>query len=103
MLESFWPFSNWGTYYEHASIPTIVDVDLKEFVIFPYCGPKNMRPFLSITAYMPFYDLFVGNFVFVQPTNLKVYLVWMGRAKSDVVRRSKEMKIIRSMFNGGFL
>jgi len=85
-LEGFWPSSNWRTYYEHASIPTIVDVDLKDLVIPPYCGPRNMHPSLNITAYTPFHDLFVGNFVLVWPVDPKVYHVWMGRDKSDVVK-----------------
>jgi hypothetical protein len=42
--------------------------------------------FFSIVAYMPFRDLFVGNFVLVWPIYLKVYPVWMGRVESDVVR-----------------
>jgi hypothetical protein len=35
---------------------------------------------------MPFRDLFANNFVFVQLGNPKVYPMWMGRAKSDVVK-----------------
>ncbi len=45
-----------------------------------------MRPSLNIATYTPFHDLFAGNFVFVQHVDLKVYHVWMGRAKSDVLR-----------------
>jgi hypothetical protein len=45
-----------------------------------------MRPYLSNIAYMPFCDLFASNFVIVRPLNLRVYLIWMGRAKSDVVK-----------------
>ncbi len=29
LLEGFWPSNNWRVNYEHASIPTIVDVDRK--------------------------------------------------------------------------
>jgi hypothetical protein len=87
LLESFWPFSNWKTNYEHTSIPTIVDVDLKDLVIPSYCGLKNMCPSLSTIAYMSF--LFVGNFVFVQPLDLTVYPMWMGRVESDVARDKK--------------
>jgi hypothetical protein len=85
-LEGFWPSNNSKALYEHTSIPTIVDVDLKDHVIPQYCGPKNMCPSLNIVAYTPFYDLFVGNFVLMRHVDPKVYLVWMGRAKSDVVR-----------------
>jgi hypothetical protein len=41
-----------------------------------------MRPFLNIVVYTPF----VGNFVFVRLVDLKVYIVWMGRAENDVIR-----------------
>jgi hypothetical protein len=66
-------------------MPTIVDVDPEILVIPPYCGFKSMRPSLSTIAYTPFCDLFVGSFVLVEPSNPIVYLVWMGRVKSDVV------------------
>ncbi len=67
----------------------LCDVDLEDHVILPYYGPRNMHPSLSTATYTPFRDLFVSNFVFVQPLNLIIYLVWMGRAKSDVVRDPK--------------
>ncbi len=35
---------------------------------------------------MPFRDLFVGNCVLVWHVDPIVYLVWMGKVKSDVVR-----------------
>jgi hypothetical protein len=85
-LEGFWPYNNWRTNYEHESIPTIINVDPKDPIIPPYCGLRNMCPSLSTIAYMPFCDLFVGNFVLMRPINPIVYHVWMGRAKSDVVR-----------------
>jgi hypothetical protein len=65
MLEGFWPFKNWKANYEHASICTIVNVDPENPIVPPYCGPISMCPYLSIVAYMPFRDLFVGSFVFV--------------------------------------
>jgi len=86
LLEGFWPFSNWKANYEHASIPTIVDVDPKDLVIPPYYGPRSMHPSLNTTTYMHFCDLFVGSFVLVQPSSPIIYPVWMGRTKSDVVR-----------------
>jgi hypothetical protein len=88
-LEGFWPSKNWRTNYEHASILNVVDVDPKDPIIPPYCGPKNMRPSLSIVAYRPFHDLFTSNFVLLWPLNLTIYFVWMGKAKSDVVRDQK--------------
>jgi hypothetical protein len=48
-----------------------------------------MCPFLSNVAYMPLCDLFVGNFVLVWLVDLNVYLVWVGRVESDVVRYEK--------------
>jgi hypothetical protein len=65
LLESFWPSSNWKVNYECASIPTIVDVDPKDPIIFPYYGPKIVCPSLSTIAYTPFCDLFDDNFVLV--------------------------------------
>jgi len=48
-----------------------------------------MHLFLNIVAYMPFYDLFVGSFVLVRLIDPRIYLVWMGRVESDVVRNKK--------------
>jgi hypothetical protein len=45
-----------------------------------------MCPSLNIIAYMPFHDLFASNFALVQPLDPIVYLVWMGRVESDVVK-----------------
>jgi hypothetical protein len=86
LLEGFWPFNNWRANYEHASIPTVIDFDFEDPIIFPTCGPRSMRRSLNITTYTPLRDLFVGNFVLLWPANPIVYHVWMGRAKSDVVR-----------------
>jgi hypothetical protein len=102
-LEGFWPSSNWKVNYEQASIPTIIDVDLKDLVLLPYCGRRSMQLFLSIIAYKPFCDLFASNFVLVQLANHIIYLVWMGRAESDVVKYQESENYRRSMFNGGFL
>jgi hypothetical protein len=75
LLEGFWLSNNWRVNYEQASIPTIVDVDLKNLVIPPYFGPKNMRPSLNTTTYTPFHDFFIDNFVFVRHSNPIIYLV----------------------------
>ncbi len=45
-----------------------------------------MRLSLSTIAYTHFRDLFDDNFVLVKPLDPILYLVWMGRAKSDVER-----------------
>jgi hypothetical protein len=63
LLEGFWPSSNWKTNYERTPIPIVVDVDPKDLIILPYCGPKSMHHSLDTVAYAPFCDLFVGNFV----------------------------------------
>jgi hypothetical protein len=84
-----WPFNNLRIYYENASILIVVDVDLEDLVNLPYCGLRSMRPSLNIVAYMSFCDLFIGNFVFVWSIDLKVYPMWMGRAKSDVTGDQK--------------
>ncbi len=75
LLESFWPSNNWRANYECALIPTVVDVDLEDPIIPPYYGPRSMCPSLSIAAYMPFHDLFIGSFVLMHPSNPTVYLV----------------------------
>jgi hypothetical protein len=38
---------------------------------------------------MHFHDLFANNFVFMRPLDLTIYLIWMGRAESDV-KKSRE-------------
>jgi len=96
-LEGFWPSSNWRANYEHASIPTIVDVDLEDLVILPYCGPRRMHLFLSTIAYVPFHDLFASSFLLVWPLNPIVYPIWMRRAESDVVR-DQENENYRNVF-----
>ncbi len=48
LLEGFWFSNNYKDNYEHASIPIIVDVDLKDPIILPYCGPKSLQPFVRI-------------------------------------------------------
>ncbi len=100
LLEGFRPSSNWKTNYECASICMVVYVDLKDHVIPPYSGPRSMHPSLNTIVYMHFHDLFVSNFVLVWPI---VYLIWMGRVKSEVVKDQRMRIIRRSMFNGGFL
>jgi hypothetical protein len=42
-----------------------------------------MRP---LTAYMPFKDFNVENFVLMRPHDLDLVLFWMGRTKVDVVK-----------------
>jgi hypothetical protein len=37
-----------------GAILPIVDVDLKDPIIAPYCGPKNIRPSLKTFSYIPF-------------------------------------------------
>jgi hypothetical protein len=74
-LEGFWPSSNWKVNYECTSICTVVDVDLKNPVIPPYCGFRSMCPSLNIVAYTPIHDLFIGNFVLVEHLDPRIYPV----------------------------
>jgi len=37
--------------------------DMEDPFIFPYCGCKNMKPYLSTATYTPFRDLHEGDFV----------------------------------------
>jgi hypothetical protein len=65
LLEGFWPSSNWRSNYATTSLSNVMDiVDLEDLIQVPYCGLKNMRP---LTAYPPFRDFNVGNFVLVRP------------------------------------
>ncbi len=75
-------------------------VDLEDPIWVPYCGPKNMKP---LTAYIPFKDLNVGNFVFVKPHDLDLVPLWMGRVEGDVVKdeESENFKMVRVRW--GFL
>jgi hypothetical protein len=41
----------------------MIVVDLKDSILVPYCGSKNMRP---LTTHMLFKDFNVGDFVFVR-------------------------------------
>ncbi len=58
----------------------------------PYCGSKNMRP---LTAYTPFKDLNVGNFVLMGLHNLNLVPLWMGRVEGGVVKESEYFKMVR--------
>jgi hypothetical protein len=69
-----------------CAIPTIVDVDLKDSIIAPYCDPKNMWPSLKTTVDTPFWDSSLGDFVLVKLTDPELYHVWMGRLESEVVK-----------------
>ncbi len=42
LLEGFWPFNNWRFNHVQGAIPPVVDVDFKDPIITPYCGPKNI-------------------------------------------------------------
>jgi hypothetical protein len=41
---------------------------------------------LKIVDYTPFRNLGIGGFVLMRLTNLELYLVWMGRGESEVVK-----------------
>jgi hypothetical protein len=78
-----------------ASLSIVMDiVDIKDPVQLPYCGSKNMKP---LTAYTPFRDLNVGDFVLARPHVLDFVPVWMGGAEGDVVKdeKSEYFKMVR--------
>ncbi len=65
LLEGFWPLSNWKSNHARVSLSTMMDVvDPEDSFSVSYCGPKNMRP---LTAYTPFKNFNVGNFMFMRP------------------------------------
>jgi hypothetical protein len=51
-----------------------------------------MRP---LTAYTPFKDLNVGNFVLMGLHNLNLVPLWMGRVEGGVVKESEYFKMVR--------
>jgi hypothetical protein len=57
LLESFWPLNNWRCNHMRGANPPIIDVDPKDPIIAPYCGPKNMQPPLKIVVYILFRNL----------------------------------------------
>ncbi len=60
--------------------------DVEDPAILLYCGFKHMKLSLSTTTYNPFKDLHEGDFLLACPCELEVYLVWMGKTHSDVVK-----------------
>ncbi len=60
--------------------------DMKDPTIPLYCGSKHMKSSLSTTTYTPFRDLHEGGLLLARPCELEMYLVWMGKAHSDVVK-----------------
>ncbi len=68
------------------SIPFVPILDDMEDPTIPlYRGSKHMKLSLN-TTYTPFRDLHEGDFLLAHPCELVVYLVWMGKAHSDVVK-----------------
>jgi hypothetical protein len=53
-------------------------MDKEDIVLEPFHGPKNMKPTMKTTPYTPFRNLHNGDSVFAWPSDLKVYLVWLG-------------------------
>ena len=60
-----------------------IDVTPEDVVPEPYCGPKNEQPGHT---YNPWRDVLVGDFVLVRPNDPFLFLVWMGRVLTTVVR-----------------
>jgi len=88
LLEGFWPTNNWKVNHVRFSIPSVpIFDDMEDPTIPPYCGPKNMKPSLSIVTYIPFSDLHEGDFLILAcPLELEMYIVWMGRVYTNVVK-----------------
>ncbi len=67
-----------------VSLSTMMDVvDPKDSIWVSYCGPKKMRP---LTAYPPFRDFNVGDFVLVRSHDLDLVPLWIRRVESDVIK-----------------
>jgi len=46
-LEGFWPSTNWRANYECTFIPTVINVDLEDYIIPPYHGPRKLMKLLE--------------------------------------------------------
>ncbi len=101
LLESFWPLRNWRSNHMQGAIPPIVDVDPKDLVITPYCGPKNMQPSLKIVVYILFRNLGLCEFVLVKLANLKLYPMWWERQRVRLWRMNNLKILDIFIFNGG--
>jgi hypothetical protein len=68
--------------------------DVKDPIIHPYCGPKNLKPFLT---YTPFRDFNNGDFVLVRPHDPLLVLVWMGITQCDVLKdeQNENFKMVK--------
>jgi len=87
LLEGFWPTNNWKVNHVKFCIPSVpIFDDMEDSTIPPYCGPKNMKPSLRITTYIPFEDLHEGDFLFTRPFELEMYPVWMAKVYTGVVK-----------------
>jgi hypothetical protein len=83
LLEGFWPLSNWRPNYASVSFSIVMDIiDAEDPVRVPYSVLKNMRP---LTAYTPFKDFNVGDFVLVRPHDPNLVHLWMGRVEGDII------------------
>jgi hypothetical protein len=83
LLEGFWPSNNWKSNYSRASLSTtIVGIDPKDPIQHFYCGPKKMRP---STVYTLVRNLNDGDFVFIRPHDLGLFL--FGLEECKVMRR----------------
>jgi hypothetical protein len=69
-------------------------VDPKDPIQIPFCGPKNMKP---LTAYTPFRDINVGDFVLVKLHDPDFVLYWMGKIEGDVIKdeKSEHFKMVK--------
>jgi hypothetical protein len=79
-------------------LSTMLIVDLEDLVIRPYCGPKNLK---LVPTYTPFRDFNNGDFVLVKPHDPLLFLVWLGRTQSDVVKDDQNEFFKMVKCNGG--
>lgn len=82
LVEGFWPIWDW-----RARDPALVrlitnrDVTPEDDEPKPYCGPRKERP---KDALNPWRDVGPGSWVYIRPSDLDIYPIWMGRACSAV-------------------
>ncbi len=87
LLEGFWPTNNWRVNHLQFAEPKLTILANKENIMLqPFYGSKNMKPIMKMAPYTPFINLHNGDFVLAWPSDLEVYLVWLGRTNSDVVK-----------------
>jgi hypothetical protein len=74
LLESFWLTNNQKVNHVRFYIPLVpIFDDMEDSTSPPYCGPKNMKPSLTIAIYTPFKYLHEGDFLLPRPFEFEMY------------------------------